>query len=124
MNHFTSMEQSKKLSELGLKSDSADLMYFLLKRENLLYSKCPVYIPVGRNLKETKDIPCWSIGVLLKLIPNYSLRKMGDRLLINFYSAPRITPTPTHVIDDCVDELDAVYQMVCWLLQNNYIKTK
>ena len=119
--NYTSIEQSKHLLELGLKPETAD-MYYVQLSEGLDEYTALLKRP---QCNYEDDIQCWSIGALLKLIPNYGLRKMGGRLLISFYSAPRITPTPNHVIDDCVNELDAVYQMVCWLLQNNYyIKTE
>lgn len=71
----TTKEQSKRLLELGLPADSADMYY-----QNGL--ETPHVIPVDRQYSEyTNDIkqdwfwvfvPCWSVGRLLKLLLDYS----------------------------------------------------
>lgn len=131
--NYTSIEQSKHLLELGLDAGSAD-MYYSHRTINITFG--PKYSVISDKeyhphlkreiefLEHTvnENIPCWSIGALLKLIPNYGLRYMGGKHWIYFYSAPRITSTPTHIIDDCKDELEACYGMIVWLLEQGYIK--
>lgn len=121
--NYTSIEQSKKLLELGLNPESADMCYQSVTKYD--YSGGywePTIKGSALDINYEDDIPCWSVGALLKLISNYSLRKMGSKYWITFYNAPKISPTPTHVIDDCNNEIEAVYEMVVWLLENGYIK--
>ena len=70
-NNFTTPEQSKRLLELGVPADSADLYY-----QNALDARI---IPAGRLYKEYTDSltglnreiwyfkPCWSVGRLIEI---------------------------------------------------------
>ena len=71
-NNFTTIEQSKRLLELGVPADSADMYY-----QNALPE--PKVIPVGRKFQEYTNsiegamrhiwyfIPCWSVGRLMEI---------------------------------------------------------
>lgn len=67
-NNFTTPEQSKRLLELGLSADSADLYYCACLNKN----KVPAEIlsiadkpQVGTN---TNEYPCWSVGRLIEIL--------------------------------------------------------
>jgi hypothetical protein len=72
-NNYTTPEQSKRLLELGVPADSADMYY-----QNALPE--PKVIPVGRMYQEYTDsiegvmrhiwfyTPCWSVGRLIEIM--------------------------------------------------------
>ena len=121
--NYTSVEQSKKLLELGLKAESAD-MHYIDEDEEL--------IRVGWDAKYPPDaehLPAWSVGALLEVMPQTN--KFHTIVDIEFN---RITFEPcdddiildesTFHYSDGKDLLEACYNMICWLLENknNYIK--
>lgn len=98
----TSQEQSKKLVELGIDVNTADMYY-----------DCNSYGIQGKpevaiGTVWSKDIPAWSLTALLKLIPKFSLEKdisnnAEYELHYNYNTV-------------CYDEpVDAAFEMICWL---------
>ena len=75
--YYTSIEESKKLIELGLKAESAD-MWWLYTPAKGDYIACtheepdPHYINRMKTLYKITEcaIPCWSVGALLELMPD------------------------------------------------------
>jgi len=69
--NYTSIEQSKKLLELGLKPETADMHYELVGRE---YKFFPTEsVAIKQNLFSFRNgytIPCWSINELIKIMPS------------------------------------------------------
>lgn len=64
---YTTIEQSKKLVELGLSFSTADMCY---SRELCLgESEYPVVIAEGFKVDWTKSLPCWSLAALLSALP-------------------------------------------------------
>lgn len=68
-NNFTTPEQSKRLLELGVPVDSADLIqvqdaittdeYIMVRNEDE---------PIGEFIENNQDIiPCWSVGRLIEI---------------------------------------------------------
>jgi hypothetical protein len=75
-NNYTTIEQSKRLLELGVPADSADLFYYSLNKITQRLGKfdlCIVGNTTISSLKETADeeglivIPCWSVGRLIEI---------------------------------------------------------
>ena len=66
--NYTSLEQSKKLLELGLSPDSADMHYYSLRRKDDVI----VWTPEFGKTSEY-DIPCWSLAALLDILKYPSL---------------------------------------------------
>lgn len=138
MKYYTSIEQSKKLLELGLSPESADMYYKAVYRldkpkEILEYTLRPI---IGSILKaiehknlmrsftlETKTykmkdigIPCWSVGALLELIPKlHSLQHSENGYFCSLANYKYVTEAYNNSIDAC-------YNMVIWFLENGYIK--
>lgn len=131
----TSIEQSKKLLELGLNPESADMWWSritIISDDGLKigYSVEPCNLSEFNYTK--KDIPAWSLGVLLELIPKRirrgdhiygillywqsSLHKWTTEYACNLEFKPLIN-------NDGDTPLEAAYNMVKWLLENGYIKT-
>lgn len=126
--NYTSIEQSKKLLTLGLDPNTADLWYSLDETdpdysvlhidESLDWDEITVY---------DRALPCWSLGALLEVMPKIkefyypSLYKGSFSVTACMYS------TQDHDIFKIYsgeDFLEAAYNMVVWLLENNYIKKK
>lgn len=65
-NNYTTIEQSKKLLELGLQPDTADMIYkFYHSCGNDAY---PSIIEAGTYVKK-EDVPCWTAEALMKAMP-------------------------------------------------------
>jgi len=102
---YTDIEQSKKLAEI-LALESADMHYSKHSLENY-YSPIPL---IGKYSNIQNEIPCWSLAALLKLIPNFNMYKRTIECRIE---------TTNHLIDKAWDLVDAAFEMVCWLKENN-----
>lgn len=108
----TTTEQSKKLMELGLNIDTADMFY----RDNgqdvkLMWEHLP-------NILITT--PAWSLSALLELMPNISGETPIIKKQINgnkwacWYES-------WHIIKEGNTPLDAVFNMIVLLLENKKI---
>ena len=114
----TSLEQSKKLIELGIDVNTAD-MYWSLTNQN----HPPV---VGKYCAEYggMQLPAWSLNALLELMP----KDFEDDLEI-YYGAfdgrgeyhPVWVCSCMNRVDFGDTSIDAVFNMVCWLLENKKI---
>jgi len=113
----TSIEQSKKLVELGLDIKTAD-MYFD-KTTKLLYPSVSGSIPIDWT------IPAWSLSALLGLMPELDGRNPSLNRIINtdkWWIMYHCTATLSLIrIKACDNPLDAAFEMVCWLLENKKI---
>ena len=135
--NYTSIEQSKKLLELGLNSKSADLIYGSYAfdgspengDENLPTTfedpetkhwyyvdfAEPFYTEDWTKSKKYPDIPCWSVGALTELIPAYVIEKhpLSDKIVV--WSCGLNSGEQDSLLDAC-------YNMIIYLLENGYIK--
>ena len=134
----TSIEQSKKLIELGIDINTADMSYQHFTPD--------VYIPQLYEQDEEDDIPAWSLTALLGLIPSeiYGETIYGDTITykVDFrkykltddvdsyqiaYGSIKFDVDGQHSFKDMVntgqkeDPIDAAFQMVCWLKENGKI---
>jgi len=124
--NYTSKEQSKKLVELGLNPETADMFYSRRPTGNSEYSTFPDFKPEGRLEVFTKvDLPCWSLGALLEVIPD----SIKDRELL-IHKTPYQNTMMWEIgygyneIDNRISKslLNAVYNTVIWLLENGHLK--
>lgn len=106
MKSYTDIEQSKKLTKI-LSLKSADMCYMYLGAKDKEYQDFAICAPAMEN-----DLPCWSLAALLKLIPNFNMYKRTIECRIE---------TTNHLIDKAWDLVDAAFEMVCWLKENNEI---
>ena len=65
-NNFTTVEQSKRLLELGVPADSADC-YYLREHPERIYVARESISKIRLRLHSTHAMPCWSAGQLLKI---------------------------------------------------------
>lgn len=133
MQHYTTIAQSKKLVELGLNPDTANMYYFcdptpagnvmhptLIVVEKHLHSRFPEY--------DKGDIPCWSLGALLELMPKIHEDDNDNGCCPNLSKGwdnsqwHCVYRSSIHITGWYDNPIDAAFEMVCWLLENGYIK--
>lgn len=118
----TTIEQSKKLVELGLDVNTADMSYHPIMDIDIMdftkYLDIPSVIPFS-EVKNSKVamLPAWSLSALLELIPkNYNLRNSNIGInKYNIWIPERKSPVW------CSSPLDAAFEMVVWLKENKKI---
>lgn len=97
-SNFTTIEQGKRLLELGLPANSADLIripdaitdneYIMVRNEEE---------PIGELIKNEPDItPCWSVGRLIEI-----LITCGDDADIMYFNHKGVT-----IIEHTIDYID------------------
>lgn len=127
MNAYTTIEQSKKLLELGLNSETADACYDVGYGQIKAHIECENFTSYFTNdeYPELKDryIPCWSLVALLNIIDNnglvYDISNDKNReFAILVYEADYTNQEVKfhHTEHSVVD-------MIIWLLEHNYIKS-
>ncbi len=111
---YTTKEQSKHLVELGLDQNTADMYYDGYGRLPQGYA----YTLISPNSFEC-DYPCWSLTALLELMPLYNgttpRLSWGKGLYTCFYYQGKMISNPNSMVD-------AAFEMVCWLIEQGYIK--
>ena len=143
--NYTNIDQSNRLLELGLSLDTADMSWRYDVEEKRYYISIAAYkdykIP---KWSDGKLIPCWSVGQLFELTPDYI--KVGE----NYYhikvtrgawpsnnwkiwysaTVPSEGKHRTVMASDIINPqegktiTEAIYNMVVCLLENNYINKK
>jgi hypothetical protein len=115
---FTDVSQSKTLSKF-LPLDSADYTRLGKDEDNVLTRS--YFESCSSELKEWIDkdeiYPCWSLAALFRLLPNSAQLEKGHSTELC-----RIT-LPIEYIDSdwCINPIDACYQIVMKLKENNLI---
>ena len=135
----TSIEQSKKLKELGIDVNSADMHWQYIEEDNGQLQW--FYFPKDFSINENESIPAWSLTALWKLLPsdfdvkgefgtfNYQIRPRKYRFSadIDVYQIAYGSHNQDGVWRDmintpeCENFVDAAFEMVCWLKENNKI---
>ena len=134
--NYTSIEQSKKLLELGLSPETSDMFWQSnlnnSDRQYLLNMGEEEYFDIEINFEHCSigdyDIPAWSLGALLDLLRSYndcikldifSNRSQKWQITISYYD---IVWKEHEEIN--INLLEAAYDTVVWLLENGYIETE
>ena len=134
MNNYTSIEQSKKLLELGLNPETADMYWDYDENTQSLSEAMAVLIYEGswklHHKNWSKDIPCWSVGALLEVMPDIIEDKYGvtfglsvQRKYVEYFN-PSTSALALYSIYHSVSAettLDACYDMIVWLLERKLI---
>jgi hypothetical protein len=128
--YYTTIEQSKKLLELGLKPESADMYYEMIHGD-----KYPQLVRVNLTNRHWMQLcpgvmmPCWSLGALLELMPKYIYTPIKEELGLHiFYIDDRwnfeygYSNNSYSVLQQDEDLLNSAYNMIVWLFENKYIK--
>lgn len=127
--NYTTIEQSKKLVEAGLDSNTADMFYVQKQGIPIIMNEC---------FSIELDLPCWSIGALIELMPAYITTNytIGSNLFIQrvgnsygesgfriYYKLDENAAYTDFITSyDYKNLIDAVFETILWLLENNYIK--
>lgn len=139
MKHYTTIEQSKELLELGLSPETAD-MCWITENKGDTYSIYPTAIPWKDYTAKDYYLPCWTAESLLDVLPNFIEHKRMGKQVTSFlhiyymscsvlYEHTQSEDDPHYFIlqmfeNDSEDEYGLTYnvfRMVCWALGNKYI---
>ena len=138
----TSIEQSKKLIDLGIDVNTADMYYPHLGGGQ--YGETPRVGDAIEMYSSKPDIPAWSLSALMNMLPSeftevgkysttiYEIKIRKYNLIedVNLYQIAygnyKFHEEDGHSYwKDMIntgekeDLLDAVFQMICWLKENN-----
>lgn len=106
----TTIEQSKRLIELGIDINMAD-MYWEYNHNIHAYDDIPRVVVINNwDDDYNKDIPAWSLSALLGLMPITCILSISNG---HYRIASNETNTFFHN-----NPFDATFEMVCWLLEN------
>ena len=124
--NYTSIKQSKKLLELGLKSDSADMWYHghgsHLESDRTYDDEPAAYHSRFPNF----DFPCWSAGALANLLPSCETIHDSRQAPFDKTFAVIVSFTNGSWFKTAYYEslLDAVYECICKMIQDGWLKKK
>lgn len=136
----TNIEQSKRLIELGVDVNTADMFWDLLDGDKL-DEKIPNCYPDRFDISNEKFVLAWSFTALIDLLPsdfdsegklgkfNYQVHMRKYRFIedINLYQIAYGNYGQNGSWKDMINTgeheemIDAVFEMVCWLLENKKI---
>lgn len=128
VKNCTSIEQSKKLLELGLNPDTADMWwnFYSITTDDTTPMIIHLNKPWAGNFNwnnEKDNVPAWSLSALLDLIPNtignYVLRfdKVDSDYYIWYEDVYKgWQDTIGHPFAE--NFIDAAFEMIVWLLKN------
>ena len=127
----TSIEQSKKLLELGLDADTADMWYLPIK---------DTYELVTSPSLTRGIIPAWSLSVLINLMPEVIEREDKRKATMTYVPSFSRVISPHSIFyrgdngamdyafagynNGKNDLVDACCNMLGWLIKQGYIKTE
>lgn len=136
---YTTLEQSKRLLELGLDPETADMNYPMFYHRAIDGGgKHLSDIPEAFKAIGEEDVPCWSLDALLEAMPQYinqynngSWKSYHLNLFRSYYHCCSYSFGPSLKTEDydnlickgAESWIDAVYMVVIYCLTNGYIKT-
>lgn len=115
----TSYEESKKIIELGLNANTADMGWRLTRNPDMANNQVWLITKVDKA-----DVVAWSLSALLKLLPESIDEHTDDfsQLELTKYSVSYVYVYGNLRKEFTKDNLlDAAFEMVCWLLENKKI---
>ena len=119
----TTLEQSRKLIELGISSDTADMHYAFSAIGGPAFQDMidasAILLPSSHNTKYPYE-PAWSLSALLELMPkvngHYPDLCRGKETGFYYMWIEDVFDTQTFP-----NPIDAAFEMVCWLKENSKI---
>ena len=112
----TTKEQSQKLIELGLDVNTADMWLQHIGYSVIDGIESPLYLPtIVRDEPTDKDIPAWSLTVLLDILAeqDFIIKTIGNEFNIDI--------PIRHCKIWFSSLLDAAFEMVVWMKKNGKI---
>lgn len=129
----TTIEQSKKLIELGIDVYTADMYWWNCHGFKLSASPYTEEVKKGFETHCLECIPAWSLSALLEFIPPY-LGEFSEGIDFGFGKAMNGKWYSAHYLQYLQDgnmksvktvtgdtAVDAAFEMICWLLENKKI---
>ena len=119
----TSIEQSKRLLELGLDPKTSDMSYSeeYFGRDNDGNDEWCWRLNACRFIDVEGIIPAWSLSALLEVIPKECEPDLQKSPISGVYFAHWFADGKPYITDDHGNAVAAAYEMVFWLLTNNLI---
>lgn len=139
MRHLiaTTLEQSRKLIELGVSPDTADMHYAFNAVGGSAFQemidKSATLLPTNKNSRHPYE-PAWSLSALLELIPSnvsepcFNISKGGydkGHYIDTYFAYLESGCLTDQVFFECRNAgtaIEATYELIVWLVENNYIK--
>jgi hypothetical protein len=125
----TTIEQSKKLLELGIDVNTADMYYQYYKSfspsDGITEGHCDIpvigswkehHISIPNPVMPNADMPAWSLTALLNVIPNYKLSSEH-----NHHACSSETPFGKETVAWFDNPIDACYEMILKLNELNLL---
>lgn len=98
----TSIEQSKKLLELGIDPNTADIFYADGERLAVWNNK-------EVNL-DNEDIPCWSLAALLNILPSIQELCSSTDHYYRIMCMNLVSEWHDNAVDACVEMIDKLHK--------------
>jgi len=121
----TTIEQSKHLLELGLNPKTADMTYVQDLLAGLKYGDYKLHAGDWRGCYGQGHVRAWSLSAMLELMPkfiqknrisaDFNIRAHGQLWNVGYYCIE---------VKFSEDIIEAAYSLLCWLIENNFIKTE
>ena len=119
----TTKEQSERLIALGLKKETADMWYPHFAKT--------YPIPLADEVLTTDDIPAWSLGRLIEMMP---MTLIEDRVYHEYWEL-NVTPImviyrnqdePSEWIGECLGQgmYNNIIDCIEWLIKEGYFNNK
>ena len=129
MNAYTTIEESKQLTEAGLDVNTADMIYLCYKfsyngndynevgYHSVFKSEKGFYTSVNNEL----DLPCWSLAALLDILDKNSISyNLGNNISVIKHGIIVTIEDKYHLESYNVEK--TIVKALLWALKNNYIK--
>lgn len=127
----TTIEQSKKLMELGIDVSTADMFYAYradIQTGEWGLSKTPIIIDGSEKIDPVLDVPAWSLTALIGLIPktigdyNRIFRMDVGDLDTSMWYDELGSGVDSDLPDITMNSMvDTAFEMICKLKENNKI---
>jgi hypothetical protein len=121
MRGYTTIEQSKKLLELGLDPESADMLW----DETEKFPRCIKHYHEYLS-QSIPPIPCWSLSALIIILAKIALEydDDGSVSLQSFMGTWSLNmfDCPIKCLDGYDNPVDICVDMLIHILENNFIK--
>lgn len=114
-NICTSLEQSKKLIELGIDIDTADMGWNVFVDDTIRLLPIDDWDLVKDGSGNVKFYPAWSLVALLNVLPYPSLHKTVSCWRCDFYNKEGTSCKLGESLDN---PIDTAFEMVVWFLKN------
>lgn len=115
----TTIEQSKKLIELGIDIITADMYWWATSKKYYIEA-----MDDGDFNEREGHVPAWSLSALLDVLPvlkRIGYEKAKPNIYFNVFTNKWVCNSLYYTSSSYDKPLDAAFEMVCWLKENGKI---